>query len=73
MQADFSDSMFMLRNKMLDKMDEEPTITLRDFLAGCALIGLGEKWFSVVEAREDRARWAYAEADAMVKAREDER
>jgi hypothetical protein len=69
MQADFSYTLFILRNKALEKMDEEPPITLRDFFAGCALMGrLAGEYLPTDEI----PKWAYRDADAMLEAREEE-
>jgi hypothetical protein len=44
-------------------------ITLRDFFAGCALMGLQTCWRGEGVNHRDRAKLAYVEADAMLRAR----
>lgn len=45
------------------------TISLRDYFAGMALMGMIIGWQIRGDASSDRAKWAYKQADAMLKER----
>jgi hypothetical protein len=45
--------------------DRLADVTLRDYFAGQALIGIMQSW-GVTEGREGNVEWAYKYADAML-------
>ncbi|MCK9600542.1 MAG: hypothetical protein WC565_09880 [Parcubacteria group bacterium] len=69
MQADFSNAIFEIKNVVLEKTEEVPT--LRDFFAGCALVGYTQR--EPLECgweNEAIAKVCFRLADALLKERD---